>query len=246
MGGDRAYDSMAPVTHPVLWERGLDPATVESRRVHVVVGGARLSGAIADAFIVCDAHEHARRQRAELGAVTSMQLIDAVMNLPTGMPVRLSDLSDITRGHLDSAPPGVVEADGEWVTRLLSPPVTVVAIAVRGRGWARSLQRAARFTPFAQRLVVLDQAPPPQLLWEAQVAGIGVWAIEGDQYGEVCAPEPFIRRYWKPVGWRFAERAYACSLSAMRPHGSSPASADRPVRIGASGSGLRQLSLPVT
>ena len=98
--------------------------------------------------------------------------------------------------------------------------------------------------PFAQRVVVLDKVAAPLLLWEAQVTGVGVWAIEDGRLVEECSPEPFKRLYWKPAGWRFAERAYAAWLNARPLPESSPAFADRLVRTAAARSGPRQLPLP--
>ena len=232
------------MVNPLLWGCRLDPGALESGVVDMIAGGAVVAGAVGDALVSCDYAEQARRRQVGLGAVTSLWLLDAVMSLPLGVPVRISDLSETTWAELRVAPDGVVAIDSGWVTRLLSPPVTVVAAVVRGNGWRRPLQRVGQFTPFAQRVVVLDKVPPPRLLWEAQVTGVGVWIIEDGLVVEVCAPEPFKRRYWKPAGWRFAERAYAASLSTKSLPESSLAFGDRPARTAAARSGPRQLALP--
>jgi hypothetical protein len=241
----RACDSMASMVHPLPWDCHVDPGALESGVVDLITGGAVVAGAVGDALVACDHLEQTRRGEAGLGAVTSLWLLDAVMSLPSGVPVRASDLSESTWEYLRVAPDGVVAIDAGWVTRVLSPPLTVVAAVVRGAGWRRPLQLVGQFTPFAQRVVVLDKMPPPRLVWEAQVTGVGVWSIEDGRPVEVCAPEPFKRRYWKPAGWRFAERAYAASLTAKPPFGSSPAFADRPVRTAVARSGPRQLALPL-
>jgi hypothetical protein len=233
------------MVHPLPWDCHVDPGALESGAVDLIAGGAVVAGAAGDALVACDLSEQARRREAGLGAVTSLWLLDAVMSLPWGVPVRLSDLSESTWEHLRVAPDGVVAIDADWITRLLSPPLTVVAAVVRDVGWRRPLQRVGQFTPFAQRVIVLDKVPPLRLIWEAQVTGVGVWSIENGCLAEVCAPEPFKQRYWKPAGWRFAERAYAASLIAKPPFGSSPAFADRPVRTAAARSRPRQLALPL-
>ena len=233
------------MVHPLPWDCCLTPGTLASGTVDLVAGGAIAAGTVGDALVAHDHLEQARRLQAGLGAVTSLWLLDTVMNLPLGVPVRTSDLSKTTWEDLQVASDGVVAIEDGWVTRLLSPPLTVVGAVVRGTGWRRPLQLVGRFTPFAQRLVVLGKTPTPRLVWEAQVAGVGVWIIEDGQSVEVCAPEPFKQRYWKPAGWRFAERAYAAALRAMPLTGSSPASADRRVRIAAAGSDPRQLVLPL-
>jgi hypothetical protein len=233
------------VTHPLRWRSHLDPSAIASESLDVIARGAVTVGAAGDAVVAFDYAEQARRRSAGLGAVTSLWLLDALMTLPADAPVRVADLSADVWACLSAAPRGVVAIDGEWVTRLLSPPLTVVAAVVRGKGWRRPLQQAVRFTPFAQRLLVLEKTPPSRLTWEAQVTGVGVWVFRDGQLAEVCPPEPFRQRYWKPAGWRFAERAYAASLSASPRPGWSPASADRPARTSTAGSGQRQLALPL-
>lgn len=242
----RACDSMVSMAHPLPWARRLDPGALASGMVDLIAGGAVTAGAVGDAVVVRDDAEQDRRRQVGLGAVTSLWLLDAVMSLPLGMPVRISDISRTPWDDLRIAPTGVVAIDDGWVTRLLSPPLTVVAAVVRGTGWRRPLQRVGQFSPFAQRLIVLDKIPPPRLMWEAQVAGVGVWTVEEGQPVELCAPEPFKRRYWKPAGWRFTERAYAASLSARPLAESSPASVGRPFRTAIARSGPRQLALPLT
>ena len=237
--------SRVSMTHPLRWRSHLDPSALASGSLDVITRGAVTIGAAGDAVVACDYTEQARRRSAGLGAVTSLWLLDAVMTLPAGVPVRVADLSADVWASISAAPRGVAAVDGGWVTRLLSPPLTVVGAVVCGTGWRRSLQRAGRFTPFAQRLLVLEKVPPSRLMWEAQVAGVGVWVLRDGQLAEICPPEPFTQRYWKPAGWRFAERAYSASLSASPPPGWSPASAGRPARTSTAGSGQRQLAIPV-
>ncbi|TVZ06309.1 hypothetical protein EAS64_02435 [Trebonia kvetii] len=231
--------------HPVRWRSHLDPGAISTGPLEVIARGAVTAGAAADAVVACDEEEQARRRSAGLGAVTSLWLLDALMTLPAGAPVRIADLSADAWACISAAPRGVVAVDGGWVTRLLSPPLTVVGAVVRGPGWRRPLRQAARFTPFAQRVLVLEIPPPSRLIWEAEVAGVGVWVSRDGELIELCPPEPFRQRYWKAAGWRFAERAYAASLSASPLPGWSPASADRPARTGTAGSGQRQPALPL-
>lgn len=233
------------MVHPLPWGYGLTPDLLATGIVDLIVGGARAAGTVGDALVVCDHLEQARRAQAGLGGVTSLWLLDAVMNLPLGVPIRTSDLCEDTWEQLRAAPNGVVDVEDGWVTRLLSPPLTVVAAVARGPGWRRPFQLAGRFAPFAQRLMMFDKAPARPLVWEAQVAGVGVWIFEDDRWEELSRPEPFTQRYWKPAGWRFAENAYAAALSAKHPSESFPATADRRVRTAAEESDPRQLVLPL-
>jgi hypothetical protein len=217
---------MSVMVHPLQWHSSIEPSSLDA--LHVVVRGARSAGSVADALVIPDLEECARRRAIGLGAVTSLALLDALMSLPTLEPVRTDDLSWYVHRQVHQAPLGVVQLDGAWVTRVLTPPLTVVAAVVRATAWRQALQRAARFTPFAQRLMMLDRVPPSEFTWEASIAGIGVWALLDGETHEVCRPEPFVRRYWKAAGWRFAEHAYAAALTSTRPMDGFPEGEDRP------------------
>jgi hypothetical protein len=192
----------------VPWPEPIEPGRLDS--FTLIAGGARVAGAAGDALVLPDPVEHERRTRAGLGGVTSLVLLDTLMNLPLGMPVPAADLDVLARAHLARVPGGVIELREAQITRVLTPPLTVVAVLVRARDWRRGVTRASCFAPFAQRVLLLDREPKPELLWEASVFGVGVWVDTADgAMREVCPPAPFVRRYWKPAGWRFAERAYA-------------------------------------
>jgi len=184
----------------------------------VVPSGARVSGAIADALVSVDADEHSRRGAWGLGGVEQLGLLDALMCLPTGVPVPVADLGEIGRWHLRGAPAGCVEwlPDG-LVRRLLVPVCSVQLVLVRATSWRSALRRAAEFEPFASRVVLLER-PARKLAdvqWEADAAGVGLWVQQPDgQISELVPPEGFVRRFVKPGGWRFTERAYTAWISA--------------------------------
>jgi len=241
----RTCDSMTAM-HPVAWSRPLTPTDLGSHAVTVVEGGARTAGGHADALVVADTSEQQRRTACGLGEVTSLGLLDVMMNLPLCTPVRTRDMNIESLARLAAAPEGIVRCEEGWVTRLLSPPLTVVAAIVRGTGWRRSAGQVGRFAPFAQQVVILDRVPArgSAVIWEAQLAGIGVWVFVGGQVIELVAPEPFARRFWKPAGWRFAERAYRAQLISSGRRESSPASADRRSRTGTAVCSPLQPALP--
>jgi hypothetical protein len=226
----RACVTMSSMVHPLPWHSSIEPASLDS--LDVVLHGARSAGSVADAIVLPDTDEQLRRRDVGLGAVCSLALLDALMSLPAWEPVRLDDLSNHVHRQVTSAPRGVVEIDGTWVRRLLTPPLTVVAAVVRATKWRHALRRAERFTPFAQRLMVLDRVPATKLTWEASIAGVGVWALVDGQTHEVCPPAPYVRRYWKAAGWRFAEHAYAAALTSTHLPGGSPEAGDRPAHTG--------------
>lgn len=232
--------------HPVRWERPVDPADLELDEMCLVGGGAQAAGIGADALVLVDGSEHERRSSAGLGGVTSLGLIDALMNLPLRTPVRTRDLDSMTVRRLSAAPDAVVSSDDGWVTRLLTPPLTVIAVVVRGRSWQELSPRTWPFAAFAQRIVLLDRMPTRSsaFLWEAQLAGVGVWVRIDDQFRELLAPEPFMRHYWKPAGWRFSERAYRAQITSSAPQDSSRASGGRRVRTAPEACGLLQPAPP--
>jgi hypothetical protein len=188
----------------------------------VVAGAAQVAGAKADAVVDIDQAEHLRRTRCGLDGVETLGLLDALMCLPHGQPIPVSDIGEVALWHLRRAPEGCVEwvAGGCAVRRLLRPVASVSLVVVRAAGWRTGLRRAAAFEPFARRVVLLPR-PGRKLgdyAWEADAAGTGLWATNpGGGIDEVVAPGEFVLRYVRPARWRFTERAYIAWLSANRP-----------------------------
>lgn len=209
-----------------------------------VLNAARVAGGRGDALMRVSHGEHERRAAAGIAAVTDLQVLDALLGLPLGMPVRSSDLSDRERVVLRSAPPGVVEASDGSVRRVLEAPVEVGLVVVRSARFREGLVRASAFAPFAQRVLLLPARPKraADVLWEADAAGIGVWVGEPEDAEQLVAPAPWRRRYVKAAGWRFAEQAYGAWLSATGRSAAPRDSPDRRVREAGAGAG-RQLPL---
>src|ERR1700722_1677721 len=126
--------SRVSMTHPLRWRSHLDPSALASGSLDVITRGAMTIGAAGDAVVACDYTEQARRRSAGLGAVTSLWLLDAVMTLPAGVPVRVADLSADVWASISAAPRGVAAVGGGGGTRLLKPPGTVAAGWGRGAG----------------------------------------------------------------------------------------------------------------
>lgn len=184
----------------------------------VVPGAARLAGAVASAVVVVDGSEHDRRSACGLGAVTSLPLLDALMCMPYGIGVRAADVGDSVAAAVRSAPEWL-QWDGPVVRRVVVPAAEVALVVVESARWADALGRAAVFSSVAPRGVLLDRAAiRDSRLWEADAAGIGVWARDADgTVDKLVAPGPFVQRYFKPAGWRFRERAYGAWLTSTRP-----------------------------
>lgn len=196
--------------HPLSWPAPVRPADLTAVDMRLIHRGARASGARADALVVLDDQELDRRAEHGPLAVTSLPVLDALMNLPWQQPVRVDDLTTRSRRLLETAPRGAVEHQAGSVTRLLTPPLTVIATVIAGTSWRTAISRARNFGPFSQRILLLPSLPRrgDEVLWEATVSGVGVWV--GDSVAtaaEIVAPQPFVRQYFKPATWRFAERA---------------------------------------
>lgn len=227
--------------HPIRWDGPVTPEHVSRGSLRKVPRGAIAAGGVGDALVVVDEVERRRRREAGIADVASLVTLDLLMNLPWRAPVPRSDLDPDAVACLDRLPEGVVQRDGRWVVRLLTPPLTVVAVMVHGHGWRDSLRRAAVFAPFAQRIAVIRCPTAPRrasVAIESQVSGVGLWVSSAGSVVEEVPPEPFRRRYAKPAGWRFAERAYA----VLEPAVTSDARAGtvrraRPGRTGAAVSG---------
>jgi hypothetical protein len=192
-----------------------------------VPGAARASGVRADAVVAVDVAEHARRAEAGLGAVPDLSVLHALMCLPLHAAVPVADLGDVVRRLLSKAPPGCVDwlDDRTQVRRCFVPAASAPLVVVRGATWRPALRRAAAFEPFATRIVLLTRPPRrvADIAWEADVDGAGLWITHpSGEIEEIVAPAPFVQRYVKPAGWRFAEHAYAAWLA----HSSAESPAD--------------------
>lgn len=161
-----------------------------------------------------DVHESRRRTDASLGSVCSLALLDVLLGLPLGCPIARSDLTPHEMRLIGTAQPGCVEITSSSVTRLLSVPATVVAAIIRGPRWRAAVLRAAAYSAFTQRIVVLRSPPTATAVLEAQYAGFGIWVETEGTFVEHLAPQPFAPRYFKAAGWLFAENAYGAAAAA--------------------------------
>lgn len=173
--------------------------------VHVP-GGASVAGARADAWLRVHDAEHMRRRGS---SYADLPLLDVLGRLPLGVAVPLGGLASRDLEVVLSAPRLAVKLQDGHATRLLRRPVRVALVTCRGTSWRAALQRAASFRHFAPAAVLLDRLPPRwrEIVWEADVAGVGVLIGAGREPEEVLPPVvPVGLR--KAAHWRFEERAY--------------------------------------
>ncbi len=185
-GVDRARATMSSMVHPLPWRSSIEPASLGS--LEVVLRGARSAGSVGDAVVLPDADEQVRRRNVGLGAVCSLPLLDALMCLPVGEQVRLSDLSPHVHRQVMSAPLGVVE-----VRRRVGDASADAAADGRCGGGASGQVAACFASGRSVRSVhaATDRArssPASQSDMGGRIAGVGVWALVDGQTHEVCRP----------------------------------------------------------
>lgn len=194
--------------HPVHRRQPVTPNDVAESRLTLVPDGAVAAGVRADAIISLNDDELMRRALVGLESVRALHLLDALLNLPLRYPIALDDLATSELRILGEAPVGCVDFDSTSVTRTLQVPGTVAAALIRGSRWRTALRKAAAYSGFTQRIVVLPSVPPASATLEAELEGIGIWLETSDgDFEEVVAPQPFVPRYFKAAGWRFSENA---------------------------------------
>jgi hypothetical protein len=154
--------------------------------------------------------EIARRRAVGLTAVTRLDQLDRMMELPAGLPVPYPSLKAVDRRAIQRFPSGCVEYRVAGVVRLLTAPLDVkLAIAVRSR-FPAGLVQAGRFAPFCARALALTGTPRNlrDAAIEADFWGIGLIIKAASTPELVVAPTLFERRRHTPAGWAFAEDIY--------------------------------------
>jgi len=176
---------------------------VQVTRVHVLDTWAWIA-------FRCDQPEAARRAACSLGPVLAWDLLDTLMELPAGLPVPASALTQPARRRVCRAPAGVARVSDGQMIRDLVPAVTPLLAIITARDWASGLARASRFAPYCRRMVVGPGLPTEgEVLRTAARLGIGVAVGGGAGAAEVLL-EPVPVGDWQPTTawWRFCEVIY--------------------------------------
>lgn len=174
----------------------------------------------ADAVVAfeLDTHESTRRERAGVGAITDVDVLDLLLDLPYGVPVRIAALGRRGRRALAKAPAGCVEVVSGSVIRRSRPPLTPSLAIITGcRSFRHGLERAGRFAPFCPKAILLDRRPKDVTTFcmEADFYGVGLIVVSGASNVEVLVP-PEPRRSGRLVSrtWWFAEEVYRVHLAS--------------------------------
>jgi hypothetical protein len=157
-----------------------------------------------------DEHEVARRADSRLGALSSPDVLNLLLDLPLGLPVPVASLTTWERSALRGMPRGAVSITKGEVTREAVAPVVVDLAIVPARTWRTGLHDAGRFAPFCARLMVLGKPPKDlaELNRQAGFYGIGVAVADGAEPQLLVAPEPFRRLRFTVASWQFLEHVY--------------------------------------
>jgi hypothetical protein len=129
--------------------------------------------------------------------------------LPAGIPVPADALPAVKRRRLRTAPHFALEADGGF-QRLYSPPGVVRAIAFTGTDPRACVQRAVRFTPIVERVVVSheDTPVPGDSRRLAGRFGIGITEVAENDVRVISGPKKAVIGVPAVYRWWIAELAY--------------------------------------
>ena len=160
-----------------------------------------------------DLQEHGRRSAVGAGAVTSRPLLHGLWLLPSGIPVPSSAIPAKKLGRLRDAHHFVVEGRSGF-ERLYAPPGIIRAVCFSGAEPLRSIERAARFTPIVERVVVTP--PGVQASQGATVLarefGVGLIEARDDGTSVLLSPRAAVVGVPAVYRWWIAELAYASWL----------------------------------
>ena len=168
--------------------------------------------------VTVDTHEHARRSRQGLGAVTDAETLHALWELPHALPVEQWMIPARVRVRLDQLPAGVVAVSNGSFTRLLAPPLTVTGVLAAGRKPERLVYRVGQLSAVASMAIVVqgDVDPADPWILNAGLYGMGVACSRKGQLTRLSEPghvTPTLGVY----RWWICERAYEQLLASEQP-----------------------------
>ncbi|OIV38008.1 hypothetical protein BIV57_07995 [Mangrovactinospora gilvigrisea] len=199
----------------------LTTTTVEQllgpKSTNAIRGSVRMDGHSLLVEATAFADEIERREHAGLGALEDRELLQAMFELPLGIPTWIEKLDPCHRNLIEHAPAGAVDFTwGGDVTRLAVPPIRASTVLLRSRDWETGITAASQYAPFCARAVIfpaglreLDLA-----VMEGRYYGVGV-AAEDRSGSAHWVVEPANYRQWHdPARWRFDEQLWGRLLHA--------------------------------
>lgn len=154
-----------------------------------LVRGVNWAGCRFDALVRPDFAEVDRRRSAGLGAVVDYGLMEALAALPLGCAINRSALHRDTSDRLQSAPPGIVEFDGDSITNVLEAPCQLVALVKRVPHW----REVGTFSVFASQvpcLLVVPHHPRDADVAAERLGRAGLGLVSATAKGTTAIAEP--------------------------------------------------------
>lgn len=169
---------------------------------------AHLLGSHVTAVFNIEPAEQARRSAASAdAALLRMDVLDALLAVPFGVPRSTSALPVRVKNRLRRASAASVSWQADTVTRLAAPPLTPDLVILAARRWRSGNLRAAAFATYCRRLVVLDgdQGDVRAHAAEADFYGTGLAVRVGNTVELVVAPAEANGLELNAATWLFAE-----------------------------------------
>jgi hypothetical protein len=189
--------------------RGLAP---KARVARIVVRGVTATVAYR-----LDFSEHARRRAVGLLAVTDLEVLDALLGLPTDLPIQMEALGSHVRPIIRDLPAGCVQVVDGTVTRQVVRPLRVdlAVVTPDSVDWRSGLGKAGQFSTYCTRVLAIGGIPGD--IAEARAAaahhGIGLVVGTGGSSEMIVPPRCFTSTAHTAAGWRFAEQVYSQVVS---------------------------------
>ena len=173
-------------------------------------GRVRLFGVTAWLALSVNDDEWRRRERAGLDGLTRLDVLDGLLGLPLGMPVRVDSMTIHERRLVSRLPDGVVEQHDGAVVRRAEPVIEVALAVLFSCSWSTGLVSASRFASYCPRMMVLSSHPVDEVsaCIQASFYGTGVAVLVGNDPVMLMPPEPLEGRRVTAAGWRFTEDVY--------------------------------------
>ena len=145
-----------------------------------------------------------RREALSLTGVPDRELLRALSELPSDLPVLRDGLTAVLIRRLRRAPVGVCEVGRHEVVRRLVPAVRLKHVTLLSGPSVSAIHQLSQYAPFMRRTLVCnrDRVAAP-VLTEAQRLGVGVCTVDGRQLIDAM---PFRPSRHTPAAWHFVER----------------------------------------
>lgn len=128
------------------------------------------------------------QRRGTAPPIVALDVLNALMDLPAGVAVPVSSLSDRHRRHFAKLPVGALGWTTHSVTRRVVTPVVPVLAMIRAGVWLDGLRAASRFSAYCPRMVIVPQLP------DLQIFGVPKQNHPGEQAAHLPTLDDYVDR----------------------------------------------------